>query len=338
MAVTLCRTTKMTIVRRFTLQNLSRHEKQFCTDGITKLKPHGLSRRIKIGNIDIAPWTCAGLESCVVVGLSVGNSKSLQLAFDMGYACQTSVPCSHVFISHGHMDHCSAINQHASKRSLVNLPPAKYYLGNDVIAPMHVIHENFQKISEFPFKADLIVAKPNESIKLPGPYHVVPFKTFHRVPSMGFLLYKTISQIKDKFSKHSWNELRDLEQRGEQIYEQTVIPELAYTGDTTFEVFLKPPIADILKVKVLITECTYINTYKNINEAMTRERGHIHLHEIIRNPHIFSKVGNLMLVHFSNRYRADDISRTIERLCPAELKQKLYSASVHQEETYITSY
>ena len=32
-----------------------------------------------------------------------------------------------------------------------------------------------------------------------------------------------------------------------------------FTGDTTFEVFTSPPNADLLKVKTLITEATYID-------------------------------------------------------------------------------
>ncbi|XP_033748085.1 tRNase Z TRZ1-like isoform X2 [Pecten maximus] len=240
--------------------------------------------------------------------------------------------------SHGHMDHCSAIHQHASKRSLIGRPSAKYYLGSELVTPMKTIRENLNKISEFPFQADLTVAKPKDFIKLPGPYHVVPFKTIHRVPSMGFLVYKTNTHIKEEFSTCSNTVLKQLELRGEQVYYQTVTPELAYTGDTTFEVFSQPPIADLLKVKVLITECTYISTTKNVNEALTRERGHIHLHEIIRNPHIFADIEAVMLLHFSERYTAENIQDTIHTLCPVELKQKLYSACVYKEETCIVSY
>ncbi|OWF46563.1 tRNase Z TRZ1-like [Mizuhopecten yessoensis] len=335
-SVTLCRGTRKGLLP-IILQTISRHV-QYCTHGTKVLQSHDRSGKIKIGDIEIAPWTTAGLESCVVVSLNSGQSKQMHLAFDMGYACQKSVKCDHVFISHGHMDHCSALHQHASKRSLIRSPPAKYYIGSDLRAPMQTIHENFKRLSEFPFKADLIVAEPNEAINLPGPYHVVPFKTVHRVPSIGFLLYKTKSHVKEKFSTHSKQELKKLELSGEQVYYQTVTPELAYTGDTTFEVFSEPPIADLLKVKILITECTYIKTARNVTEAMTRERGHIHLDEIIRNSHMFSEVEALMLVHFSDRYKADDITETIERQCPAKLKRKLYSASVHNEQTHIVCY
>lgn len=319
------------------LRTLSKRA-QYSTQAAIISNPRGRSRQIRIGDMDIVPWTTAGMESCVVVSLSIGQSKKLHLAFDMGYACQQSVKCNHVFISHGHMDHCSAMHQHASKRSLMRNSHAKYYLGSELVRPMETIQENLNQISEFPFQADWTVTNPNDVVQLPGPYHVVPFKTFHRVPSMGFLLYKTTSEVKEEFSKYSRSELKQMELRGEQVYNEVVSPELAYTGDTTFEVFTPPSIPDLLKVKVLITECTYINTVKNINEALTRERGHIHLHEIIRNQHIFSDVQALMLVHFSERYKAENIFHTINKLCPTELKGKLYSACVDKEETHIASY
>ncbi len=55
-----------------------------------------------------------------------------------------------------------------------------------------------------------------------------------------------------------------------------------FSGDTTFEVFLSPPTPDLLKVKVIITEATYIEEKANKDYVQqARERGHTHLSEIV---------------------------------------------------------
>ena len=52
-------------------------------------------------------------------------------------------------------------------------------------------------------------------------------------------------------------------------------------GDTTFEVFLNPPNPDLLRVKLLITETTYIDDCVDQNgvtsKTRARDRGHIHI-------------------------------------------------------------
>ena len=42
----------------------------------------------------------------------------------------------HVFISHGHPDHISAVPQHAARRRLLGLPPACYYVPPCCVAPL----------------------------------------------------------------------------------------------------------------------------------------------------------------------------------------------------------
>lgn len=42
----------------------------------------------------------------------------------------------HVFITHGHLDHCGAAVSHARLRALSKGPPAKYYMHAELAAGM----------------------------------------------------------------------------------------------------------------------------------------------------------------------------------------------------------
>jgi ribonuclease BN (tRNA processing enzyme) len=48
------------------------------------------------------------------------------LAFDMGCCPTNSIDIGHVFLTHGHVDHCGAVAAHASLRALNDLPAAEY--------------------------------------------------------------------------------------------------------------------------------------------------------------------------------------------------------------------
>ncbi|CAG2211695.1 EXOC4 [Mytilus edulis] len=83
---------------------------------------------LKIGNYSVFPWSISGVETCVVI-----KTNGPTLTFDLGYSCRSSVSSNLVFFSHGHMDHISGIAQHAAKRSLYGMKPAKYY------SPVHLV-------------------------------------------------------------------------------------------------------------------------------------------------------------------------------------------------------
>ena len=105
-------------------------------------------------------------------------------------------------------------------------------------------------------------------------------------------------------------------------------------GDTTFELFHALPNPDILKVKVLIVESTYIdNEIRNGDDGITRarKRGHLHLQEIIDNEHLFAEVENIVLVHFSDKYSVGYIKKKVDEIVPESLRPKIHLGLVLKE-------
>lgn len=110
---------------------------------------------------------------------------------------------------------------------------------------------------------------------------------------------------------------------------------LHLTGDTTFDLFLKSPPEDLLKVKLLITEATYIDQDReSIQKA--RDRGHTHLQELVDNAQLFDSVEKIILIHFSDKYSPKYIMDTVMKLLPPSLSDKVLVSPIAKEKQYNT--
>ena len=71
------------------------------------------------------------------------------------------------FFSHGHMDHVSALFQHATKRNLYNLPPAVYYVPPHLVESLHKMGQLFHSLSGTPdalLHLDIRPIQPGDSV------------------------------------------------------------------------------------------------------------------------------------------------------------------------------
>ena len=116
-------------------------------------------------------------------------------------------------------------------------------------------------------------------------------------------------------------------------FSMQILP-LGVPGDTMIEVFLNPPSPDLLRVKLLILESTFIDlSDKRDCVQLARDRGHIHLQEISDNAHLFKDVENILLMHFSTKYSADYVQQHVSAIIAPELRCKVHCATVAKEKT-----
>lgn len=285
---------------------------------------------VNVGKYSIFPWSISGIETCIVV-----KTNDLHVSFDMGYSCKESVASKYVFVSHGHMDHISGVPQHATKRSLYGMKPAIYYTPEHLVNSLASVCEGYAKMAEnVPVleQMDIRPAKLGESIHLPSNYIVKPFPTVHRVASQGYIIYEHTKKLKPEFQGLPSHVIAQKVREGQEINDVQEIPSIAYTGDTTFEVFLNPPTDDLLKVKLLITETTYIDEEQGKNMMQkARDRGHIHLQELAYYAYLFENVEKILLIHFSDKYSPNYIEHTVRQKLPDSLVDKVHVATVAKE-------
>ena len=97
------------------------------------------------------------------------------------------------------------------------------------------------------------------------------------------------------------------------------------------DIFLNPHNPDLLRVKLLITEATYVDDEIKGGRTATdraRQRGHMHLDEIIQNEALFSDVENLLLVHFSDKYSSKYVRDQVSKKLPQSMKDKVHTGLV----------
>jgi len=286
---------------------------------------------LSVSGWEVTPWSIAALETCVVA-----QKENLSLAFDMGYSFRKSVSCPNVLISHGHIDHVGGLVSHAGKRSLYGMKPAAYHVLPHLVEPLTRAALAFGDAHEDDRFCNMNF-QPTEvgkDIRLSGDWYARTFPTIHRVASQGYIVYSTKKALQEQYKGLPSDEIRKLVKEGINVHEVTNTPEIAYTGDTQFDVFLNPPTEDLLKVKVLITEATYIDSdvdkQGKTSQTKAKERGHCHLIDFIENKDIFSNIENIVLIHFSDKYSVDYIERTIQKTVPEDLRRKMHAGIQHK--------
>ena len=97
--------------------------------------------------------------------------------------------------------------------------------------------------------------------QLPGGYIAKPFRTNHRVPSQGYLLYKQSKQLKAEFVGMPSSEINALHKKGVAVHDVLLTPEVAYTGEWVRRVRV------VLHVNELL-QCVHIGSHSSITQRI----------------------------------------------------------------------
>lgn len=250
--------------------------------------------------------------------------KSHKICFDCGIIPDKNVndlmSCRFVCITHSHADHIGALHMDYFLRKRKRGQAVRYLMPTACEFDWKKAFKHFYALDKPGEEVDCprITAMRagwltetfsiNDEVKLGKGLIIRAYPTFHRVTSVGYVLTEVRKRLKSEYQSLEGKEIGELVKQGvivNEVYEKDVF---AYTGDTKIEGLLKTP--QFLEVEVLMTECTFVGDLVSVELA--RERGHIHLNEIVENADEFHN-DHIILCHFSPRYTKGQIREEVTK-------------------------
>lgn len=267
--------------------------------------PAGLTA-LKAGPYTIRGISVAGIYTSIAV-------PELAALFDVGVATRSAAGCRHLFLSHAHADHIGALGALLGMRGmLAGLPPLKIYLPAAIAADVAAMIAPMARLQRFDLPCEFIGLEDGQAHPLSGDLEVVARKTFHPVPSLAFAIVRTTQRLRPEFTNLPGREIAERRRRGDDLFLQHRVVELAYATDTLVNVLDHAP--ELLEARVLMLECTFLDHRKGVEIA--RAGCHIHLEELIARAASFAG-DHLVLMHTSQLFSPAGARRILEeRLAP----------------------
>jgi len=268
-------------------------------------------------SVTAGPYTIRGL-SVGGVYTSIGVPE-LGLLFDAGASPRSLATSDVVLLSHGHVDHVGALPALLGIRALHGKKrPPRVIMPAEIVDDMRAALAALTRLQHWPLEIDAIGMKPGDELALRGDLHVRAVRTFHPVPSLGYVIVKKVSKLKPELVGMSGPEIAARKRAGEQVTDVEDRLEIGYATDTLISAFDHAP--ELLHCKVLIAECTFLDDRKTVEAA--RAGCHIHLDEIIERADRFHN-DHFVLMHVSQLYHPDEVAGILDRRVPPGLRSRI---------------
>jgi ribonuclease Z len=260
-----------------------------------------------------------------VRGVSVGgvytalNVPELDVAFDVGLAPRSFAGVRTLLLSHGHVDHIGALSTLLGIRALAGrTTPLRVVMPIEIVDGVKATLAAMTALQHWPLAIEAIGMAPGDEHALKPDLAVRAVKTFHPVPSLGYVLVRRVKKLRPEYHGLPGPEIATRRAAGDDLFEVAEHAELAYATDTLVQVLDHSP--ELLAANVLILECTFLDERKALTAA--RAGCHIHLDEIIERAERFENQ-HVVLMHFSQIYRPDEIAGILDRRLPPGLRARV---------------
>lgn len=268
------------------------------------------SIEVSLGGVDVLAVSIGGIETCIEV-------PDWKLCFDIGRCPASAVRRSRVCFTHPHVDHMGGVAHHASQRELYGMSPPTYLVPSTARAGFEELLAVWRRLDGSDLPALVVPVEPGQALDLGKGRRIHVFRSYHRVPTVGYALERTHERLRPELAGLSGPEIGARRARGERLTETRTEIELAFCGDTLAEVIDREPL--VRTAKVLVLECTFVDP-GSIERA--RRTGHVHLQDIADRAELFENE-HLLLTHFSTRYGRSEILRRLDEVLPVDLRARV---------------
>jgi ribonuclease Z len=243
---------------------------------------------------------------------------TLKMGIDMGIASESAMRCNRVFITHPHIDHIAGIIRHCSSREMMSMEAPTYYIGEEHRNAFEDMMNSWRRLNRSFLPYKLEVMYPNRDIEINNKYFIRAFRSIHKVPCLGYMLYETRRKLKSEFLGTPGHEIAQLREEGIDLYNHIEVPVFAYTGDTTIDVMKREE--SLRRCQFLAIEITFFD--ERVTPENARKNGHIHIEDVVKNAHLFENE-HILVMHLSNRHTPEEARQAIQKYLPTELSSRI---------------
>lgn len=260
-----------------------------------------------------------------VKAISVGGIETcFQLSgfdcnLDIGRCPPGAIGQSRLLLTHAHMDHAAGLPYYVSMRAMQRLRPPRVHCPVEVEPTLRRILEAWASLDSDADRCHLEGVSPGDRIPLGGDAHARVFRSVHRVPTVGYALFRSRRKLKPQLHGLDGGRLRDLARAGEDLHEVEDRCELCFCGDTAAETLDREPVTRT--ARVLMLECTFLGERPGREQA--RAGGHVHLDDIADRADVLENEA-ILLTHFSRRYAPAAIRRAVDDRLPPGLRERVH--------------
>ena len=266
--------------------------------------------------VSAGPYTIRGISvGGVYTSLQV---PELGVVLDAGVPIRSFASTDHLFLSHGHADHSSALGSLLGIRSLVGKGPPRVYMPAEIEAPLREALAVQGRLYRAALDIHAVPMRPGDCLPLGHGLWVRAWRTHHSVPSLCYQFLRRVTKLKPEYLHLPPQEVARRRKAGEPLFDETERLELAYATDTLSHVLESAP--SLLDSRVLILECTFLGAERTVRDA--QERLHLHLDEVFARAELFRNEA-LVLMHFSQAYSPEQVHAAVQAGAPEVLRDRL---------------
>ena len=113
------------------------------------------------------------------------------------------------FITHTHMDHILALPAYAARRQMMDMSTPTVFLPAQRVGEAQALLTAFTRLDNGRLPCRFVGVMPGDEIELSRELVVTVLKTYHSVPSVGYIVWERRKKLKEEYTvalvSHTWS-------------------------------------------------------------------------------------------------------------------------------------